>query len=283
MIIAITILLVSVAVAGWTVYPLLRVEADKDRGEGQEADGRVAAWKQEKDRLVGNMVALDVAYSEGRISNEDYNEQRSLVMSEAEKAAERLGELRSSSGPNAAVSRTYPRIALGIASLVIVCGAALSLLINGLDTRTDVNPPANGQIPLPANSTTGATAAMTPATGGTAANPSGAPMHADGTPDIGAMVARLEARVKEGNPSVDDLLMLARSYRALNREAESLDLYRKAQAMAPQDEALKLVLASALIRTDSDPSRLEGEKIVDGKTRRRTNGMSIGAGILCKL
>lgn len=263
MTIAIAILLVCVAVAGWTAYPLLKPEADRYRGEGQEADDRVAVWTQEKNRLVGDMVALDVAYSEARISDEDYNAQRSLVMSEAEKAAARLGELRSSSGSGAATSRTYPRLAWGFASLVIICGTALTVLLNDLDKRSDVNPHANGSIPLPANTTAGGASAAGPRQAG-AGGGSGAPVHADGTPDVGAMVARLEARVKGADASVDDIIMLARSYRVLNREADLLDLYRKAQAMAPQDDALKLVLASALIRSESDANRQEGEKVVDG-------------------
>lgn len=187
-------------------------------------------------------------------------------MSEAEKAAARLGELRANNGPGAAPSRTYPRLAWAIASLVIISGTSLTLLLNNLDLRRDVNPHADGQIPLPADSTARSPIAATPSTAG-AASPSGAPLHADGTPDIAAMVARLEARVKSADASVDDVMMLARSYRVLNREAESLELYRKAQAMVPQDEALKLVLASALIRTDSDTHRQEGEKIVDGILR----------------
>ncbi|MEQ1673292.1 MAG: hypothetical protein ABL893_20785 [Hyphomicrobium sp.] len=86
----------------------------------------------------------------------------------------------------------------------------------------------------------------------------------DGAPDVGAMVAKLEGRVNAGSPSIDDVIMLARSYRVLNRDEESVTLYRKAQAMAPEDPAIKLVLASALVRSEKDGYRDEGEKIVDG-------------------
>ncbi|HMN37676.1 MAG TPA: hypothetical protein PKD49_08200 [Hyphomicrobium sp.] len=257
------ILLVSIAAAGWMVFPLLTAKSDEDRGEGQEADGRVAAWNQEKDRLVGNMVAMDVAYSEKRISEEDYNAQRMLIMSEAEKAAARLSELRASRQPHGTSGRTYPVVAIGIASAIIVSGAALAVLLNSYDTRTDVNPHASGRIPLPAEMAAGASpqqgAVDDPGSGQT-----GAGMHADGTPDVGAMVARLEARVKGPDATVDDVMMLARSYRVLNREEESVQLYRRAQTMAPQDEALKLVLASALIRSGNETYRQEGEKLVDG-------------------
>lgn len=85
----------------------------------------------------------------------------------------------------------------------------------------------------------------------------------DGAPDVGAMVARLESRVNEGDPTIDDVIMLARSYRVLNREDESVALYRRAQTMAPDDTGIRLVLASALIRSDKDAYRDEGEEIVD--------------------
>jgi cytochrome c-type biogenesis protein CcmH/NrfG len=77
------------------------------------------------------------------------------------------------------------------------------------------------------------------------------------------MVAKLESRVNAGNPSIDDVIMLARSYRVLSRDEESITLYRKAQEMAPEDPAIKLVLASALVRSENEGYRGEGEKIVD--------------------
>ena len=77
------------------------------------------------------------------------------------------------------------------------------------------------------------------------------------------MVAKLESRVSAGNPTIDDVLMLARSYRVLSREEDSISLYRKAQTMAPNDLAIKMVLASALVRSEKDAFRDEGEKIID--------------------
>lgn len=263
--ILIAILLLCAIVAGWTVYPLLSAESDLDRGDGLEAEGRLAAWTEEKDRLVAEMVALDMALSEGRINEGDYNVQRSLVMSEAEKAAGHLGKLRAGSGARSSPSRTYPRVAVGLALGLIVSGSALAIFLNGHDLRTDANPHADGRIPLPATAVAQETGA--PPAPAASASPNGAgtpPVHADGTPDVGAMVARLEERVKGPDATVDDVIMLARSYRVLEREEDSLALYRRAQTMAPEDEGLKLVLASALIRSGSDAYRGEGEKLVDG-------------------
>jgi len=125
--------------------------------------------------------------------------------------------------------------------------------------RSDVNPHADGTIPLP-SAMTGGPQAGPPSASQTAGGPVFRP---DGTPDVGAMVARLESRVNEGNPTIDDVMMLARSYRVLNREDESVTLYRKAQEMAPADPGLKLVLASALVRSNKGAYRDEGDKLVE--------------------
>ena len=261
MTIVITILFISAVAAIWTVYPLLSARTDQSSYEGRAADGRVAAWNEEKDRLVGDMVALDIAFAEKRISEADYKIQRSIVMTEAEKAADRLGSLRTSGDAPIPTSRSYPQLAMAVVIGVLIGGSVLAIFLNSNDLRTDKNPHADGRVPLPdqlAGSKPG-----TPLATGQPNSGSGLPMHADGTPDVGAMVARLEARVKGSDASVDDIIMLARSYRVLEREADSLAQYRRAQAMAPEDEALKLVLASALIRSENEKSRMEGEELVD--------------------
>ena len=86
---------------------------------------------------------------------------------------------------------------------------------------------------------------------------------AEGAPDIGAMVGRLEEKVKAGGASLDDVMMLARSYRVLGREDDSLAMYRKARELEPDQPQLDLVLASALLRSDSDADHAEAEQIVE--------------------
>lgn len=252
------IVVMCALVAAWTVYPLLTGRANPSSDGELESNSKAAAWKQEKDRLVGEMVALDIALSENRIDVSDHNEQRNRLMSEAEEAAARLGKSRKveSSTPPA---RNYPRLGLAVALAVIVSASSLALLLNRNDVRSDSNPHADGRIPLPSTM-----AGMTPATPPSASQGNRGPMIGPGgTPDVGAMVARLESRVNAGNPSIDDVIMLARSYRVLDREDESVALYRKAQTMAPDDPGIRLVLASALIRSEKDTYIDEGEKIVD--------------------
>lgn len=253
------IVVICALVAAWTVYPLLAGSADDQSDDGLEADSRAAAWKQEKNRLVAEMVALDVALSEHRIDASDHSEQRNRLMSEAEEAATRLSKLRTAEKTTAAPARSYPRLALALALVVIVGGSSIALLLNQNDMRSDVNPHADGTIPLPSTMAGGP---QTNSPSGSQAN-RGPMFGPDGTPDVGAMVARLETRVNEGNPTIDDVIMLARSYRVLNREDESVALYRRAQTMAPDDTGVRLILASALIRSDKDTYRDEGEEIVD--------------------
>ena len=89
------ILVLCALAVGWTVYPLLAGVVGPENGDGLESNSSVAVWKQEKDRLVAEMVALDIAFSEGRIDVSDHSEQRNRLMSEAEDAAARLGKSRS--------------------------------------------------------------------------------------------------------------------------------------------------------------------------------------------
>ncbi|MEQ1716908.1 MAG: hypothetical protein ABL907_13120 [Hyphomicrobium sp.] len=219
----------------------------------------MAAWKQEKDRLVAEMVALDVALSEDRIDKLDHSEQRNRLMAEAEDAAARLGKSRAAENIKPPPQRNYQRLGIASAIVLIAGAASVSMLLNRNDVRSDGNPHADGRVPLP-NTMAGAPPGNPPMASPGNSVPKTGP---DGAPDVGAMVAKLEARVNGGNPTIDDVIMLARSYRVLSRDEESVTLYRKAQAMAPEDPAIKLVLASALVRSEKEGYRDEGEKIVD--------------------
>jgi cytochrome c-type biogenesis protein CcmH/NrfG len=259
---AFAIILLCLLVAGWTLYPLIDRASDQSSGSGREADDKVAVWCEEKDRLVGEMVALDLAYAEKKINQADYEGERNRVMAEAEAAADELRRARAKAPVVAKDARTYPAIGGILAGGIVLGTVGLTLLLNGYDIRADGNPHADGRIPL-----TGAMAANGADGGTSQAQPGAAsgamPVDANGAPDVGAMVARLEAKVKSGKASVDETLMLARSYRVLGREDESLAMYRRAQAMAPDEKPINLVVASALLRSDKPADNAEAEKLVD--------------------
>lgn len=262
-----TLLLCSVVLA-WTLFPLWAKACDRDLGDGLEKDDRIARWREEKDRLVAEMVALDVAITEQKIDRASYERERSRVMTEAENAAEELRKARTGAHERANKARTYPMLGGALAGVAAMGAIALTVALNANDLRTDVSPHASGQIPLSAEQMAagmpdGAKPSPTTPNPHVAAAQGSPPLGPDGAPDVGAMVAKLEERVKAGGVSLDEVMMLARSYRVLGREGESLAMYRKATEMAPDEPQLALVLASALLRSDSESDRTEAERIVD--------------------
>ena len=262
--IAIAIILLCLLVVGWTLYPLLSRASDQRSGYGREVEDSVTMWREEKDRLVGEMVGLDLAYAEKKINQSDYEGERKRVMAEAEAAAEELRRARAKVPAKTKRARTYPVVGGIVAGGVVLGTVGLTVLLNSYDIRATGNPHADGRIPLTAEQI----AANGSSDGAAATQQSGAagaamPVGANGAPDVGAMVARLEAKVKAGGASVDETLMLARSYRVLGREEESLAMYRQAQAMAPDEKPINLVVASALLRSDKPTDNAEAEKLVD--------------------
>lgn len=260
---AIAIILLCLLVAGWTLYPLLRKASDRRLGYGREVDDSIAMWREEKDRLVGEMVGLDLAFAEKKLNQADYEAERKRVMAEAEAAAEELRRARAKVPAQAKKARTFPIVGGVLASGVVLGTVGLTVLLNSQDIRATGNPHADGRVPLTAEQrAANAPSISAPSTQNAAAR-GAMPVDANGAPDVAAMVARLEAKVKAGGASVDDTLMLARSYRVLGREEESLAMYRQAQAMAPGEKPINLVVASALLRSDKPADNAEAEKMVD--------------------
>lgn len=207
--------------------------------KAHDATDRLSAGREAKDRLVEEKVALEVAFSEAEIDDNDYRFKRKRVMEEAERASAELSKARAERASVERLSRSYLLLGATLATAIVVSTAILTFGLEKQDIRPNSNPHADGRVPLPKS------------------------IDSNGAPDVAAMVASLEKRVKAGNVSADDMLMLARSYRVLNRETESLAMYRQAQSMAPNDQAVSLVLASALLRSGADSDRDEATKIVE--------------------
>jgi cytochrome c-type biogenesis protein CcmH len=70
-----------------------------------------------------------------------------------------------------------------------------------------------------------------------------APVGASGAPDVGAMVAKLEARLKANPNDAKGWSMLGRSYAALGEIDKSRDAYGKAAKLVPTDLELKQAYA----------------------------------------
>ena len=180
-------------------------------------------------------------------------------MKTEDEAGEIPRKLTTQHDKRATTASSFPWLAFAFAlgASLVIFGISMMLFLDTSNLAKSGNPHADGRIPLPDKVTT---TADTPKAD---ANPDGKVSGAHGTPDIGEMVSRLEARVKKPDATVNDIVMLARSYRALNREEEALALYRRARTIEPQNEQLQLVVASALIGAEDEKTHNEGEEVVD--------------------
>ncbi len=185
------------------LLPLWTRRADRGLGQGIETNDITKQWEDEKDRLVKEQHDLDVALMEGRISKELHEDEREQVARDAERALQRLRDARKAMEKSNDKPKTKPRVypAAGsvLAGIILLSTGFLTFYLNGFDVQRQV-------------------AQKTP-----------------GPEDIAKMVASLEQRVKSGQGSMKDQLMLARSYLVLGRRNESITLYDKIQNDDPKN------------------------------------------------
>lgn len=245
---ALALFMLCLLACAWTLRPLWTKRTDEKR----EASGATEDWAAERNRLIDEMVALDIAYAERKVDAVRYEAERGRIVREAEEAVKHLRAARASQARQTPTPFATPRAIGTVAAALLVIGTGIvALALGGQDLRRDRSPhQAGGPIPLPANA------------GEAGQHPGGLKTGA-APPDVGAMVAQLEAKVQSGEGTLDQLLMLARSYRALGRDDDSIATYRKALALAPSDESVRMVLVSALVRSPKESDRDEADRIVD--------------------
>jgi hypothetical protein len=199
-------LLLCAAVVALTVSPLFRKGGNEPLGRGLEDDSPIRRWQDEKDRLTAQLRDNDLALAEGRIDEAAHSSIAARLAAEADRALVRLRRAREGLTPVAA--ETARRIRLPVTATAAVLVMAATYGVHAFASLGDIDrtrsPHASGEAPVDA------------AQGG-----AGMPLGADGAPDIGAMVARLEARVNGGDYTPEDAAMLMRSYRALGRDADA--------------------------------------------------------------
>lgn len=238
-------LALCVAVVALVAAPLLRRSANLPLGTGIEDDGPVRRWREEKDRLIAQLRDNDLALAEGRVDPGVHSTIASRLAHDAETALSRLREARDALAPDPGHEPSWigrwPTFFAGVVVIAAAWGAHVVSSWSDIDmTRS---PHADGRVPLPA-----AASAM--------------PAGADGTPDIGAMVARLEARVEAGDYTPEDAAMLLRSYRVLGREDEAAALLVKARQAHPGDVGLMLARAELLVGDPRPESVAEAESVI---------------------
>lgn len=244
------------------LLPLWLRSADGSLGRGADGDEPERQWQSEKDRLVGELRELDRAFAEGRIDGAIHGRQRAALSADAERALDRLRQTRASAMPGDALHmpRRYPVAAMAAAVLLFgVSGSAMMLSAQG-DIVRGASPHADGRIPLPAAQ---ADAKVAPAAMPAAASPAAAmPVTAAGAPDIGAMVQRLEARVQAGEPTVEEMMMLGRSYRVLGRSDDAITVLKRAAEREARTDTL-FAYGEALFRDGGDTRVDEASAVFD--------------------
>jgi cytochrome c-type biogenesis protein CcmH/NrfG len=238
--IAFLLTLTAVVIA---VSPLLRKRANLPLGTGVEDGSPVRRWQEEKDRLTGQLRDNDLALAEGRVDAAQHSSIAARLAGEAEHALSRLREVRGALTPAYPATPRSARwwtVAL-VAGLVMAAAYGVHSFASLGDI--DMTRSAHGDEAPAADA------------GGTDAAPAGMPTGADGAPDIGAMVARLEGRIEGGDYTPEDVAMLLRSYRVLKREKDSAALLDKAAAKFPGDPQIGLAFIDAAL-SGTDETRL---------------------------
>ncbi len=181
------------------LFPLWQRRSDRVLGAGIESDDIAVQWTLEKDRLVREQHELDIALAEGKISPDTHQIEREQVVEDAKRALDKLRQARSMNEKLAVNAehkpRAYQRFSLVFGALIFISTIALTVHLKGLDVRKKVQT-------------------------------------AEGAPevqmaDIKKMVASLETRVNEGQGTIKDQLMLARSYIVLGDHDKAVGLYQK--------------------------------------------------------
>jgi cytochrome c-type biogenesis protein CcmH/NrfG len=251
------------------LLPLWSRRADVPLGRGSDGDEPEREWQAEKDRLVRELRELDVAQAEGRITAEIHDQQHAALSVEAEQALARLRRARSGSSPKNSehTPQQYPGAAVVAAFALFIVSGGVTLISARGDVQRGTSPHADGRMLLaPSSSAAGGGNAEVVGSqlprSSVSKELQGLPLAADGSPDVGKMVARLEEKVKSGEPSVDDLMMLGRSYRVLGRDEEAISLLKQAAQRAP-NRATLLAYGEALFRSGGDARLDEAAQVFD--------------------
>ncbi|RKF12857.1 hypothetical protein D6850_15205 [Roseovarius spongiae] len=224
---------------GLVVAPLFRPAANRAMGLGVESRDPVARWQHEKDRLTDQLRDNDIALAEGRIDAAVHGRNNARLAAEAEGALKALRRAREAFAPAALRDTHMPG---GVASaLTAACIVAAAFGVSAVASSEDIDmtrsPHEDGGVPI--------------------ATPAGMPVDADGAPDIAAMVARLEARVWDGDASPDDYRMLLRSYGVLGREAEAPEVLKAAADQYPDDLEFRMNYLRMVVESPDAPPAVE--------------------------
>lgn len=219
---ALAVILAALAAVAWPLFS----RVPPALGRGLEDDAPLVRWGAERDRLVAAMRDNDMALAERRMDPATHQATALRLAAEAERVLSRLRAARDqfAAAPAAEVGamRAGGRFAhAGLLALTLAAGLAAAWAARWQDIDLTGSPHADGSVPLDGS-------------------PGAPPVDAEGMPDIGAMVAGLEARVADGDASPDEIKMLLRSYDTLGRFADARPVLDAALARFPGDPELQI-------------------------------------------
>ncbi len=258
-----TIVLMALVAGALILWPLWQRTADRPLGQGRERLVDTAHLVDERDRIAVQMSELDIACAEGKIDAGTCEAEKAALAVRGERLLTQLQHSRSLGRDVSAsyVARSYPWLGLVCGIAFVLTTTALSIELGGQGLDPTVSPHADGTIPLP---TDPEIEGQRVDEGGEESESLQPPVFgADGQPDIAAMVARLEARVDEPDATLDDIMMLARSYRVLGRDEEVGELYERAVRLAPNDPEVLIATGWFLSSSDDEATRQRGDALID--------------------
>ncbi len=261
-----TVVLMAVVAAAIVLLPLWQKRADLSLGLGQEDADESTGWVDQKNRIAAQLGELDIALAEGKIDAATYSAEKSRLALDGDRVLKALNGARVSHMDDAEnhVARTYPAFGIACGVLFISATSGLSFFLGNQVLNRNVSPHADGSVALSQSKQTASAATRpSPERDKQAAAKRPPVFGADGQPDVGAMVARLEQRVAKPDAPVKDIMMLARSYRVLGREDEAIALYERAVTLAPNDAGVLMISGQMLSRSGDKAVQAKGDKIID--------------------
>ena len=230
--------------------PLWRGTA-RPLGRGLEDDAPLHRWEAERARLIGQLQDNDLALAEGRVTPAVHTATATRLGEEAEAVMDRLRAARRAFAPP---EQAAPPPGRAGSALALVAVAALTAGSAYLARWQDIDlvgsPHADGRVPIDI-------AGAMPADGGLDAE-------APGAPDIGSMVAGLEARVAEGDAAADEIKMLLRSYDTLGRIEEARAVLDAALVRFPDDPEFRLGWLRAAVNVPQPGDGARALALADG-------------------
>lgn len=219
--------------AAFLLYPLwVRTEEPLPVGIEGLVDEETQAKLEEKKRLLVNLRLLRSEFAEGKVTEEDF---RRLEAEYEQQIASLIEAIERTKTQLSQATQVVPRKDLHRAgSLVLLVALALPTFWIMQAVQKAVEPEPG----------------MMPAAGQQA-------------PDVKAMVAKLEQRLRENPNDIKGQLMLARSYSVLGRKGEAMNLWNKALALEPGNKEARSGLVVALLQEGDQISTQSALKHID--------------------